>query len=162
MTRFSSAITLMRSCTSSAFVNGVSPGAFPSCLETGAAFASGSSLDVAVNGLVMVIVNERRWKPLPHGHRLRSSCLRRLYDSALKKHVRIHRLSGLGLGAVFKHFLTKDAIWLGPLGATVLTWGNRGGIMLPDLIGMRLRVFLPVFVPLLVGALFLFERWTGG
>ena len=49
----------------------------------------------------------------------------------------------------------------GPMGATVLTWGNRGGIMLPDLIGMRLRVFLPVFVPLLVGALFLLERWTG-
>ena len=49
----------------------------------------------------------------------------------------------------------------GPLGATVLSWGNRGGIMLPDLIGMRLRVFLPIFVPLLVLALFLLERWTG-
>lgn len=33
--------------------------------------------------------------------------------------------------------------------------------MLPDLIGMRLNVFLPVFVPVLVGALFLLERWTG-
>lgn len=53
------------------------------------------------------------------------------------------------------------ALLSGPLGASVLTWGNRGGIMLPDLIGMRLRVFLPVFVLLLAGALFLLERWAG-
>lgn len=38
------------------------------------------------------------------------------------------------------------------LSATVLTWGNRGGIMLPDLIGVRLLPFLLVFTPLLVGA----------
>lgn len=49
----------------------------------------------------------------------------------------------------------------GPLAATVLTWGHPGGVMLPDLVGLRLRVFLPVFVPLLVGALFLLEHWTG-
>jgi len=39
------------------------------------------------------------------------------------------------------------------LGSTVLTWGNRGGLILPDLIGMRVHVFLIAFVPLLAGAL---------
>lgn len=39
------------------------------------------------------------------------------------------------------------------LSATVLTWGNRGGIMLPDLMGIRLMPFLIVFAPLLGGAL---------
>jgi len=47
------------------------------------------------------------------------------------------------------------------LAATVLTWGHRGGVMLPDLIGMRVRVFLWAFVPLLVGALVALERWAG-
>lgn len=47
------------------------------------------------------------------------------------------------------------------LGSTVLTWGNRGMIMLPDLIGMRVHVFLWVFVPLLGAALYVLERWTG-
>lgn len=44
------------------------------------------------------------------------------------------------------------------LSATVLAWGNRGGIMLPDLIGVRLFPFLLVFTPLLVGAL-VFLHW---
>lgn len=44
------------------------------------------------------------------------------------------------------------------LGATVLAWGNRGGIMLPDLLGVRLLPFLLVFTPLLVGAL-VFLHW---
>lgn len=39
------------------------------------------------------------------------------------------------------------------LGATVLSWGNRGGIMLPDLIGVRLVPFLVVFSPLLAAVL---------
>ena len=46
------------------------------------------------------------------------------------------------------------------LNATILRWGNRGGIMLPDLIGMPLRIFLAAFVPLLVGALVVLHRWT--
>ena len=46
------------------------------------------------------------------------------------------------------------------MASTILTWGNRGGIMLPDLIGVRLRVFLIAFVPLLVGALYALERYT--
>lgn len=41
------------------------------------------------------------------------------------------------------------------LGANVLAWGNRGEIMLPDLIGVRLLPFLLVFAPLLLGALVL-------
>ena len=38
----------------------------------------------------------------------------------------------------------------GYLGSTIKKIGNRGRIMLPDLLGMRLVVFLAVFVPLLV------------
>ena len=52
------------------------------------------------------------------------------------------------------------------LSATILSWGNRGGIMLPDLVGMRLPIFLAVFVPLLTAGIFAldwcaFQRsWT--
>ena len=46
------------------------------------------------------------------------------------------------------------------LSSTILRWGNRGGIMLPDLIGVPLRVFLFAFVPFLVGALYALERYT--
>ncbi len=45
--------------------------------------------------------------------------------------------------------------------AGVQNWGNRGGIMLNELIGVPLRVFLPIFVPALAAALFLLERWSG-
>lgn len=38
---------------------------------------------------------------------------------------------------------------------------KSGGIVLPDLLGMRLRVFLFAFVPLLVAALVVVEGWTG-
>ncbi len=44
------------------------------------------------------------------------------------------------------------------LSATILAWGNRGGIMLPDLIGVRLFPFLLVFAPVLVGTL-VFLHW---
>ena len=47
------------------------------------------------------------------------------------------------------------------LGSTVLTWGSRGMIMLPDLIGMRVHVFLFAFVPALAAALYALERLTG-
>ncbi len=40
------------------------------------------------------------------------------------------------------------------LGSTIEKIGNRGGIMLPDLPGMRLAPFLAVFVPLLILSLF--------
>jgi uncharacterized protein len=42
--------------------------------------------------------------------------------------------------------------------STIQKIGNRGGIMLSDLLGMRLAVFLAVFVPLLVLGLFLLAR----
>ncbi|HRQ59380.1 MAG TPA: YeeE/YedE thiosulfate transporter family protein [Azoarcus taiwanensis] len=42
----------------------------------------------------------------------------------------------------------------GYLASTIQKVGNRGGVMLPDLLGMRLAVFLAVFVPLLVLGLF--------
>ncbi len=46
------------------------------------------------------------------------------------------------------------------LGATIQKIGNRGSIMLPDLLGMRLKVFLALFVPLIVLSLFALERLT--
>ncbi len=48
----------------------------------------------------------------------------------------------------------------GALQGTVLARGERGGIMLPDLINMRLGVFLVCFVPLLTVALWMIERLT--
>ena len=46
----------------------------------------------------------------------------------------------------------------GYLGSTIQKIGNRGCIMLPDLLGMRLAVFLAMFVPLLVLGLFVMAQ----
>ena len=46
------------------------------------------------------------------------------------------------------------------LSATIQKIGNRGGIMLPDLLGVRLIVFLVIFVPVLVLSLVGLERLT--
>ena len=46
----------------------------------------------------------------------------------------------------------------GYLGSTIQKIGNRGEIMLPDLLGMRLSVFLALFIPLLVLGLFVMAR----
>ncbi|MDO9465874.1 MAG: YeeE/YedE thiosulfate transporter family protein [Thiobacillus sp.] len=46
----------------------------------------------------------------------------------------------------------------GYLGSTIQKIGNRGRIMLPDLLGMRLVVFLAMFVPGLVLALFVMAQ----
>lgn len=46
------------------------------------------------------------------------------------------------------------------LSATIQKIGNRGGIMLPDLLRMRLVVFLVIFVPVLVLSLVGLERLT--
>lgn len=46
------------------------------------------------------------------------------------------------------------------LGATIQKIGNRGSIMLLDLLGMRLKVFLALFVPLLLLSLFALEQLT--
>ncbi|MDO8861641.1 YeeE/YedE thiosulfate transporter family protein [Haliea sp. E1-2-M8] len=48
----------------------------------------------------------------------------------------------------------------GYLGSTMQNIGNRGRIMLPDLIGTRVPVFLLIFVPLLVASLFILQRLT--
>ena len=47
------------------------------------------------------------------------------------------------------------------LSTTIQRIGNRGRIMLPDLLGMRVTKFLVIFVPLLVGSLFVLDRMTG-
>lgn len=47
-----------------------------------------------------------------------------------------------------------------PLGSTILSWGNRGGIMLPDLFGIRLVPFLVVFAPLLLAALLVLDWYA--
>lgn len=46
------------------------------------------------------------------------------------------------------------------LSATIQKIGNRGRIMLPDLIGMRVTIFLVMFVPLLALGLLALERLT--
>lgn len=48
----------------------------------------------------------------------------------------------------------------GYLGSTIQKIGDRGEIMLPNLSGMRLTVFLAIFVPLLGLSLLLLERWA--
>lgn len=48
----------------------------------------------------------------------------------------------------------------GYLAATIQTIGNRGRIMLPDVLGMRLAVFLAICLPLLTLGLFLVARWA--
>ncbi|MBC7967215.1 MAG: YeeE/YedE family protein [Fuerstia sp.] len=39
------------------------------------------------------------------------------------------------------------------LGTTVMKWGDRGKLMLPELVGMRLSMFLLIFVPALITVL---------
>jgi uncharacterized membrane protein YedE/YeeE len=46
----------------------------------------------------------------------------------------------------------------GYLSSTIQKIGNRGDIMLPDLLGMRVAVFLAVFVPLLILGLFVMAQ----
>lgn len=48
----------------------------------------------------------------------------------------------------------------GYLAATIQKIGNRGRIMLPDVLGMRLAVFLAICLPLLTLGLFLVARWA--
>jgi uncharacterized protein len=44
------------------------------------------------------------------------------------------------------------------LSATIQGIGNRGRIMLPDLVGVRVKVFLVIFVPLLASGLVILQR----
>lgn len=48
----------------------------------------------------------------------------------------------------------------GYLDSTILKWGNRGKIMLPDLMGTRLAIFIICCVPLLILILFGIEKYS--
>ena len=63
-------------------------------------------------------------------------------------------IAGLMAGS---YVYAESSDWLS---ATIQKIGNRGGIMLPDLVGARLTVFLALFLPLLVLALYALERLT--
>ncbi len=66
-------------------------------------------------------------------------------------------LAGI-LGLMAGSYLYAEASGL--LGRTVLKWGDRGKLMLPELVGVSLAPFVLVFVPLLVVALVVLERFT--
>ena len=46
------------------------------------------------------------------------------------------------------------------LGKTVMKWGGRGKLMLPELVGMSLSMFLLIFVPALIAVLVAVDRFT--
>ncbi len=46
------------------------------------------------------------------------------------------------------------------LGKTVMKWGDRGKLMLPEFFGMRLSMFLLIFVPVLTIAIVALDRFT--
>lgn len=46
------------------------------------------------------------------------------------------------------------------LGKTVMTWGDRGKLMLPEVVGVSLPFFLAFFLPALVVVLFAVDRFT--
>lgn len=48
----------------------------------------------------------------------------------------------------------------GWLGKTVMKWGDGGKLMLPELFGMRLSMFLLIFVPVLIVVLVAVDRFT--
>lgn len=48
----------------------------------------------------------------------------------------------------------------GVLGKTVMKWGHRGNLMLPELLGMPLRTFLFLFLPLLGAILVVVEKYA--
>lgn len=48
----------------------------------------------------------------------------------------------------------------GVLGRTVMKWGDRGNLMLPEILGMRLRTFLFLFLPLLLVILVAIEMYA--
>jgi uncharacterized protein len=48
----------------------------------------------------------------------------------------------------------------GWLGKTLLKFGDRGKLMLPEVVGLNLPVFLLIFLPLLIGGLIAIDRFT--
>ena len=55
------------------------------------------------------------------------------------------------------YLFAESSEWLGK---TVLTWGDRGKLMLPELVRMPLSMFLLVFVPVLIVVLVAVDRFT--
>lgn len=62
------------------------------------------------------------------------------------------------MGLMVGSYLYAEASGL--LGRTILKWGDRGKLMLPELVRMSPAVFILVFAPLLVGLLVFIERTT--
>ncbi len=62
------------------------------------------------------------------------------------------------LGLMAGSYLYAEASGL--LGKTVLKWGDRGKLMLPELVRVSVAAFVLVFAPLLVAVLVLLERVT--
>ena len=63
-------------------------------------------------------------------------------------------IAGLMLGS---YLFAEASGWLGK---TLLKVGDRGKLMLPEVVGVSLPVFLVIFLPLLVAALFAVERFA--
>ena len=62
------------------------------------------------------------------------------------------------LGLVIGSFLyAESSKWLK---ATVETWGDKGRLLLPDLLHVPRAVFIPVFALMLVGVLWALDRFT--
>jgi uncharacterized protein len=61
------------------------------------------------------------------------------------------------LGLMMGSYLYAEAS--GFLDATVLKWGNRGKITLPELVGARRTIFILWFIPLLAAILYLLETF---
>ena len=61
------------------------------------------------------------------------------------------------LGLMMGSYLYAEAS--GFLGATVLKWGDRGKITLPELVGRRRAIFILWFIPLLAAILYLLETF---
>ena len=62
------------------------------------------------------------------------------------------------LGLMIGSYLFAE--FSGTLDKTVEKWGERGKLMLPELLRMPLRAFLMVWIPVLVIVLVALDRWT--
>jgi hypothetical protein len=62
------------------------------------------------------------------------------------------------VGLMLGSYLFAEAS--GWLGKTLMKLGDRGKLMLPELVGLSLPVFLVIFVPLLIGCLVAMGRFT--
>jgi len=63
-------------------------------------------------------------------------------------------IAGLMIGS---YLFAEMSGWLGK---TLMKVGDRGKLMLPEVVGVRLRTFLLIFIPLLIAGLFAVDRLT--